>query len=131
MPAWQQGGPQAWAEFSRHADLGHGLILYPIEAIGGALLAAAVALSFRFDRTASRAAALPIYAAVALAIAGLALTLKAAPIMLGIKETADLPALQLAFDGFHFWGNLRGVCQVLAFFSLVWALAAVEPRTSG
>src|SRR3954470_20176450 len=30
MPAWQQVGVSAWAEFSRHANLGNGLIVYPL-----------------------------------------------------------------------------------------------------
>ena len=38
MPAWQQVGPESWAAFSRHADLGNGFVLYPVEAVGAALL---------------------------------------------------------------------------------------------
>jgi len=57
MPAGQQLGPTAWAVFSRDADLGNGLLFYPPEGIGGALLALVAAASFYFDRTASRAAA--------------------------------------------------------------------------
>ena len=39
MPAWQRVGAPAWAEFSRWADRGAaGLILYPLEGIGGAIL---------------------------------------------------------------------------------------------
>jgi hypothetical protein len=127
MPAWQQVGPEAWAVFSRQADLGNGLILYPLEAIGGALLALAAAVSFRSDRSASRASAFPIYAAVILALAGLAITLKAAPVMLGIRQTTDVAALRSALEDFHFWGNMRGLCQVLAFFILVWALSTIAP----
>jgi hypothetical protein len=33
MPAWQEVGVTAWTEFSRHADLANGLILYPLEAL--------------------------------------------------------------------------------------------------
>jgi hypothetical protein len=29
MPAWARLGSQAWAAYSRHADLGNGLILHP------------------------------------------------------------------------------------------------------
>jgi hypothetical protein len=43
-------GPVAWAEFSRHADLGNGLVLYPLEAFGGFLFTLAAAVSFYFDR---------------------------------------------------------------------------------
>jgi hypothetical protein len=40
-PAWRELGPQAWATYSRHADLGNGLIVYPIYGIGLAVLAVA------------------------------------------------------------------------------------------
>jgi hypothetical protein len=128
MPAWQQVGPEAWAAFSRQADLGNGLVLYPVEAIGGALLILGAALSIRWDPTALRSAALAIYAASVLAIAGLALTLKAAPIMLDIKETTDPQALHGAFEAFFFWGGVRGVCQVLAFFAMLRALGALVSK---
>ena len=36
MRAWQQVGPEAWAAFCQHADLGNGLVLYRVEAFGGA-----------------------------------------------------------------------------------------------
>ena len=44
------------------------------------------AISFHFEPSAPRAAAVPLYAAVLLAAGGLLLTLKAAPIMLGIRS---------------------------------------------
>jgi hypothetical protein len=128
MPAWQQVGPEAWAAFSRHADLGNGLVLYPVEAIGGSLLTLGAALSIRRDPTAPRSAVLPIYAASVLAIAGLALTLKAAPIMLSIKDSTDPQALHGAFEAFYFWGGIRGVCQVLAFFALLRAVGALVSK---
>lgn len=128
MRAWQQVGPEAWAAFCRHADLGNGLILYPVEAFGGALLILGAALSIGRDQSAPRSIALAIYAASILALAGLVLTLKAAPIMLGIKETTDPQALRGAFEGFYFWGGIRGVCQVLAFFALLWALGSLAAK---
>jgi len=36
-PAWHQLGAQAWGHYSRLADLGSGLIAYPIEGIGSTL----------------------------------------------------------------------------------------------
>jgi hypothetical protein len=42
-PAWHELGADAWAAYSRHADLGNGLVACPIEAIGGALLIIAAA----------------------------------------------------------------------------------------
>jgi hypothetical protein len=123
MPAWQQVGAVAWAEFSRHADLGSGLILYPLEAIGGALLTIAAAISLHFERSASRPATLTVDASAVLTIAGLAFTLKAAPVMLSIRDTTDALALQSAFEVFWYWGNFRGACQVLAFVLQLGAIA--------
>lgn len=128
MPAWQEVGAVAWAQFSRHADLGNGLFLYPFEAFGSTLLTLAAALCFHFDRTAPRAAAVPLYAACVLAVGGLGFTVKAAPIMLGIGELDDPIALQAAFEGFWYWGNWRAVCQVLAFMAQLVALAMLWRR---
>jgi len=108
MPAWQNVGASAWAEFSRHADLGNGLILYPVEAFGGFLFTLAAAVSFHFDRTADRGAAWPLYSAAVLCAGGLAFTVMAAPIMLGIRGTNDPAALQTAFEDFWFWGQSQG-----------------------
>jgi hypothetical protein len=123
MPAWQQVGVISWAEFSRHADLGNGLVLYPIEAIGGAALTFAAAIMFHFDRTAPQAATVPMYVAVLFAMGGLVLTIKAAPIMLSIRSLSEPTALQRAFEGFWYWGNLRAECQVSAFLAQLAALA--------
>ena len=123
MPAWQQVGAPAWAEFSRHADLANGFFLYPIEAIGSFVLILAAIASLRLDRAAKGRVAPPIYGAALLSGGGLLCTLKAAPIMLGVEGLGDPAALRQAFDGFHFWGNIRGVFQVLAFLAAVWALA--------
>lgn len=127
MPAWRKLGPRAWAAFSRQADLGRGLFLYPLEAILGAALAVASAIAFQFDPTAARAAGLPLYLGAALALAGLLATTQAAPKMLSLRRLTDddLPALQRAFDGFERWGNIRAVFQVLAFLANVWALAVL------
>jgi hypothetical protein len=74
MPAWRQVGAVAWAEYSRHADLGSGLMLYPIAAIGGTLLTIAAALSARSDRAASTAVKRSIYTAVLFSLVGWGLT---------------------------------------------------------
>ncbi len=123
MPAWQVVGATGWADFSRHADLGHGLVLYPIEAFGGALFALAAAIGFQLERDAPSSVRILLYASVVLAASGLLLTLEAAPIMLGIRDVTDPAALAHAFAGFWFWGNLRAICQVLAFIAQLAALA--------
>jgi hypothetical protein len=44
---------------------------------------------------------------------------------LGIRHTCDPVALQRAFEAFHYWDNIRGICQVLAFVAELWALAVL------
>jgi hypothetical protein len=131
MPAWAQVGAPAWAEFSRHADLGNGLVLYPLEAIGAFLLLVLTAVSLCVDRAVKVRIMLPLYGAAVLSAAGLLCTLKAAPLMLSVGLLSDPASLQQAFDGFRFWGDIRGAAQVLAFFATVWALAAAFGPNAG
>jgi len=125
-PAWRELGPQAWAAYSRHADLGNGLIVYPIYGIGLAVLAVAAAISCRFDCEAPRRAGKPIYLAALCAVGVIATTFMAAPIMLGVPDLEnDGAALQDAFDRFTFWGvYFRGALGALALLASIWALAA-------
>jgi hypothetical protein len=131
-PAWRQLGASAWASYSRHADLGNGVIVYSIYGVGLVVLAVAAAISYRFDRGAPRSASLPIYLAAASAIGVIATTVKAAPIMLGVPDlTNDVAALQDAFNQFTFWGlYVRGALGALALLASVWALA-LYPRVAG
>jgi hypothetical protein len=129
-PAWRHLGAQSWAVFSRHADLGNGLIVYAVYGIGLAVLALAAAVSYRFDRAAQRSAGPPIYLAALGALGVIATTIKAAPIMLGVPDLGtDSVALQNAFDEFTLWGlYIRGAFATLAFVASVWALAVYPPK---
>jgi hypothetical protein len=128
-PAWSELGAEAWVEYSRRADLGTGLIVYPIEGIGSTLLIFAAALSSYFDRGIGRGVRLPLYCALALSAAGLLLTAKAAPIMLSLGAPQNAVAAQRAFDEFFVWGlYLRGAVDTLAFAALLWALSNVAWR---
>jgi hypothetical protein len=111
MPAWQHVGAIGWAAFSRNADLGNGLFLYPLEAIAGALLILGAIATFHVGQIRQRRTLLLLYAGLICSVGGLLFTIKAAPIMLGIADLSDPDALQRAFDGFLFWGNLRSVCH--------------------
>jgi hypothetical protein len=129
LPAWQETGARPWAEFSRHADLSRrGLTLYPVAAFLGLLLSIAAAVSFQRDRRRIAATPAPLYGGVLLSAAGLLVTAKAAPNMLSLRRLAnnDEAGLRRALDGFHFWSNIRGVCQVLAFVANVWSLATID-----
>jgi hypothetical protein len=123
MPAWRRTGALAWAAFSRHADLGSGLVLYPVLAIAGALLTWGATAAARWNAEA-RPALLPLGIASFLAASGLALTVFAAPQMLSLRHLRDDPeAIQSAFNAFDFWGNLRGIAQILAFAANLWGMA--------
>jgi hypothetical protein len=123
-PAWHELGAAAWLEYSRRADLGTGLVAYPIEGIGAALLAIAAAVSNYFDGNRRRGTVLPLYCAAAFSIIALLLTIKAAPIMLSLAAPQNAAAAQRAFDEFFVWGlYLRGAAETLAFAALVWALS--------
>jgi hypothetical protein len=126
-PAWHALGVEAWVQFSRHADLGTGLIAYPVEAVGSTLLLVAALVSCRFDRSGGGRVIRPLVAAVALSVLGLVLTVKAAPIMLSLAAVQSPTVLLHAFDDFFLWGiYLRGAVDVLAFVAAVWALAATH-----
>ncbi|GAB3423419.1 hypothetical protein [Flindersiella endophytica] len=130
-PAWNQIGAAAWATYSRHADLGNGLIVYPIYGIGLVLLAIAAAISYRLDPDAPRAAGLPVYLAALGALGVVVTTIKAAPFMLSLNQldANDPTALQNAFEQFTFWGlYIRGALGALALLASIWALAE-HPRT--
>ena len=99
MPAWEKVGASAWAAFSRHADLGNGLVLYPLEAIGAFLLILLAAVSLYLDRMARARIMLPLCTALALAAAGLLCTLKAAPIMLSVGHLDDPASLRTSLRG--------------------------------
>ncbi|WP_156401960.1 hypothetical protein [Agromyces sp. Soil535] len=128
IPAWQYLGADAWAAYSRHADLGAGLIVYPVAGIGLALLAIAAAISSSVDRRTPRAARLPIYLAALGAIGVMATTAIAAPIMLSVPNLDDPAAVSDAFNRFTLWGlQIRGAFWAIVFLAGVWALA-VLPR---
>jgi hypothetical protein len=125
MPAWRSLGAKPWAEFSRRADLSNGLVVYPLEAVGSALLSLAAAVLLSFSDNAGTLPILLLWLAVVANLSGLALTAKAAPIMLGLRGPTDAASEATALAGFRYWGDLRGIFQVLAFVIQVLALATI------
>jgi hypothetical protein len=127
MPAWRHLGVQAWATFSRSADLGNGTILYPLAGIGGLVLILAAAIVFRFGPRRPWFVAVPVYGAALLAICVILTTSQAAPIMLSLRRIGDDPrALQQAFDGFYRWDSIRAVIGMLEGCLEIWALVALS-----
>lgn len=128
MPAWQHVGALAWAAFSRWADLGtNGLILYPLEKIGGTVFSVAAAVIFFVARRSlPHNGALPIYGAALLTIGSLLATTQAAPLMMSTPHLSDPTSLQHALDGFAFWEAIRAGIQALAFCANLWSLVIVS-----
>jgi hypothetical protein len=124
--AWSALGPNAWAAFSLRADLGWGLIAYPVEAIGAALLIIAATVSFHRDGAKPRAAGAALLMAVASSVTGLLLTLKVAPIMLALDEPRSITAA-VAFEEFYLWGiYIRGGADLFAFGCEIWAFTTLS-----
>lgn len=100
MPAWQRVGVRGWAAFSRRADLGNGLVLYPLLGIGGPLLSIAIAVTFALGSSVP-SAAVPVAIAVVLSIAHVLGTVRAAPAMarVGRLTDDDEAGLRTAFAG--------------------------------
>lgn len=127
MPAWRHLGVQAWATFSRSADLGNGTILYPLAGIGGTLLILAAALVFRLGPRRPWFVAIPIYGTALLAICVVLTTTQAAPIMLSLHRIGDDPrTLQQAFEGFYRWDSIRAVIGTIEGCAEIWALVALS-----
>lgn len=123
MPAWHVVGVASWAAYSRHADLGNGLLLYPTVAVAGCILSVAAAMGYARSHTPRQSGSMSEYFAAVLTILGLLLTMKAAPFMLSLRSVgADPIAVRQAFDGFEWWGNLRAFVQVAAFAANLWSL---------
>ena len=125
VPGWRHIDIAQWGEYSRHADLGKGIFLWPFEAISAMLLLLASSIIV-FRNKNLRTTGLPVYCATFFALAGLALTFFAAPYMLSVRTMGNDPQLlQRTFDHFHFWGLLRAIEQVLSFGCCVWAIGKV------
>ncbi len=126
MPAWRHLGVQAWANFSRLADLGNGTIFYPVAGIGGLVLVLAAAIVFRLGPRRPWSLAIPVYGAALMVICVILTTTQAAPIMQSLRRIGDDPrALQQAFEGFYRWDAIRAVIGMLEGFFEIWALVAL------
>ncbi len=124
VPAWHHLPVESWAAYSRFADLGNGLILYPLEGFGSMLITIAVALGCLIGGKAAKKSLVPASAAAIFAIIGMLFTIFAAPQMLSLRTIGDNHALlQNAFGQFHFWGLLRGISQFIAFIASLWTMS--------
>jgi hypothetical protein len=123
-PAWERLGVQAWADYSRHADLGTGNIVYPVGGILSWVLILAAAVSyFVFDRAKPRSLAAPLTLSLLGMLGGVATTLRAAPVMQGVARLTEEAALHEAFHQFTIWGvYVRGGFFAVALLACIWGL---------
>jgi hypothetical protein len=124
-PAWRELGVQAWADYSRHADLHNGLVVYSVGGILCWVLVFAAALTCRLDRSAPRQARPPLYLAALAALGAIITTIVAAPTMMHVGQLSDTDTIALhnAFETFTVRGiYVRGVCFAAIFVCSVWAL---------
>ena len=130
FPARRRVGTIAWARYSRAADLGNGLYLYPFLAIGGALAIIAALLVAVASHAPARLL-VPLAGALVAGLANLAVTIAAAPKMLRIGKTDDREELLAPLvEGFVKLSYVRVVLISLAFAMALWALV-VGSRLGG
>lgn len=124
LPAWHRLGAEPWAGFSRKADLGRGLVLYPLIGVSTWLLTLATALSFAVEGG-SQAASVAVYAAAVMSLVPALATARAAPNMLGLRHTTGNGDLRALLVGFTRWNHVRAAGQTLAFAANLWALTSL------
>lgn len=126
-PAWSQIGFAAWADYSRHADLGNGQWFYPVMALGGTLLSVLAAFLFFNNGRMPKRAAWPILLAASFMVACLPISFLAARFIQSLRHIGnqDDAALSRAFMGSFFWGKFQMALHVLGFLSNIWSLVTL------
>lgn len=125
LPTRKRIGYLAYATFARNNDLGNGIIVYPILGITALAITfgtTIIALFIKHNTNIMTA----LYLACVLTIAHSLCTLKAAPIMLSLKENKDDEhILKQKLDRFAFWHSFRTVFQIATFMTWLWALVQI------
>lgn len=118
--AWKYLDIGQWADYSRHADLGNGMFVYPVEAIlSTILLIIASVFLFKIRAEIKPDTFWEIHLATVFSVIGLLLTFSAGPFMLSIRHISERGLLQNAFDNFYFWSTFRGIAHITSFIFLV------------
>ena len=123
VPAWRHLDIVTWAAYSRYADMGNGIFLFPLEAIGSSICLTISSVKVLKSKPALKSIAWAIHSATIFSIIGLVFTLFAAPLMLHLQSVGNNPEkIQQTFDQFHFWGYLRAIAQLLSFCACAFAM---------
>ncbi|MDP4129829.1 MAG: hypothetical protein Q8918_12700 [Bacteroidota bacterium] len=121
VPAWRHLSVMNWAAYSRYAEFGNGLYLYPFEVLGSFILLFTITAIVLIHKASFQHIAVPVHLATLFTTIGLVLTFFTFPIIFSVQTMAnDETLVQHAFDKFHFWGLLRAVAQLISFIACVW-----------
>ena len=119
LPTRHRIGIIPYANFARGNDLGNGIIVYPIIGIIGLLIIFATTILAYAQRQPS-SIIYPLYISTLATILASFGTIKAAPIMLSLKNTPnDEKLLKQKLNNFAHWHNFRALFQIIAFIALL------------
>lgn len=122
LPARHRMGVVAFAAFSHAADMGRGLIWYPLVGIGAPALIL-VAVLLHGIQGFSGARTTPLVLAALLGVAHVLTTSRAAPILLQLRSgTPDELKLHVLYQRFTAWHTVRCILQIATFAALLWAV---------
>jgi hypothetical protein len=123
LPARRRIGPGAYTQYVRAADLGNGLIWYPIVGITTTLSCVAAAVAGLLDHpTAARIAALSVLAVATVVFT--AATSRAAPTLLTLRDGQIAEAAaEATLNRFARFNAIRAGGIALTVAAAVWALA--------
>ena len=124
LPARRKIGAVAYSDYSRAADLGNGLIWYPVMGVGTAVLTVVTgAVGLSDGASGQRSAAL--IAIIAGSVLHMASTAAAAPTNISQRKAAgDAVALEKIFNRFARLNAIRAILMVATLATVVWAIVA-------
>jgi hypothetical protein len=123
LPAWKYVDITSWAHYSRHADLGNGRWVYPLEAVGSFLILLVSSVIVWRKKPAYEQPSNYIYLGTCFAAIKLAITYFASPVILSLSSgNEDARFLQRAFDLYHFWSPYNVVTQLCCFICCLLAV---------
>lgn len=124
LPARKKIGVVAYSDYSRAADLGNGLVWYPVLGVGTAVLSVVTAgVGLAGNATGAEAAAL--IALIIGSVAHMGSTALAAPINISQRRAiGDEAALRGVFDRFARLNAIRAALLTATLGIAVWALVA-------
>lgn len=126
LPARRRIGAPAYLDYVRAADMGNGLIWYPIMGVGTALVTLAAVVVGLLAHP-STALAVALVSAGVGTVAHSAATSRAAPTLLTLRRDTPAPeAVAAVLDRFATINGLRAAAIVLTLASVIWALTAAS-----